>query len=164
MRIEKRWCYCCSWRLVAPATRRVTRLARLAGSCPGASAKRGSSADQGTTFINFTAVTASELSKSQIAIAMPLMKAGLSQCWRASVSFRKLQTRCSSSASPSVARLLATPSDGAERQVYGFIRSIRKQKTRAFASIGDGSSLEPLQAMLSPEQAQRYAFVLIFRL
>ena len=37
--------------------------------------------------------------------------------------------------------------------VNGFVRSLRKQKRVAFAAIGDGSSLEPLQAVLSPEQA-----------
>ena len=39
--------------------------------------------------------------------------------------------------------------------VSGYVRSIRNQKTRSFASIGDGSSLEPLQALLTPLQAER---------
>ncbi|KAF4624800.1 hypothetical protein G7Y89_g13367 [Cudoniella acicularis] len=38
--------------------------------------------------------------------------------------------------------------------VNGFIRSIRKQKHYAFASIGDGSSLKALQAVLAPHQAE----------
>ncbi|KAF2501794.1 mitochondrial carrier [Lophium mytilinum] len=38
--------------------------------------------------------------------------------------------------------------------VNGFIRTVRKQKRVAFAAIGDGSSLQPLQAVLSPEQAE----------
>jgi len=40
--------------------------------------------------------------------------------------------------------------------VNGFVRSIRKQKRVAFAAIGDGSTLESLQAVLSPEQANMY--------
>ncbi|TVY19142.1 Mitochondrial asparagine--tRNA ligase [Lachnellula arida] len=56
---------------------------------------------------------------------------------------------------PSVARLLATgPADPSNVVVNGFIRSLRSQKQRAFASIGDGSSLEPLQALLTPAQAK----------
>lgn len=57
---------------------------------------------------------------------------------------------------PSVARLLATgPADPSNVVVNGFVRSLRSQKQRAFASIGDGSSLEPLQALLTPAQAKR---------
>lgn len=40
--------------------------------------------------------------------------------------------------------------------VNGFVRSIRKQKRVAFAAIGDGTTLEPLQAVLKPEQATGY--------
>lgn len=40
--------------------------------------------------------------------------------------------------------------------VTGFVRSIRKQKRIAFAAIGDGTSSEPLQAVLRPEQAAKY--------
>ncbi|KAJ5094441.1 hypothetical protein N7456_010302 [Penicillium angulare] len=40
-----------------------------------------------------------------------------------------------------------------EVKVNGFIRSVRKQKHRAFAEISDGSTIEPLQAILNPEQA-----------
>ncbi|KAK5002029.1 asparaginyl-tRNA synthetase, partial [Cryomyces antarcticus] len=39
-------------------------------------------------------------------------------------------------------------------RVDGFVRTVRKQKRVAFAAIGDGSSLEPLQAVLKPEQAE----------
>lgn len=83
--------------------------------------------------------------------------AGLRRYLRAG-AYAVSQPRFSSSSTASnisVAKLLATPADEGQREVYGFVRSIRKQKTRAFASIGDGSSLEPLQAMLTPEQAQR---------
>jgi hypothetical protein len=88
---------------------------------------------------------------------MPVAKTGLQGCLRAA-NCGKALARYHSSVSPSlsVAKLLATPADDGERQVFGFIRSIRKQKTRAFASIGDGTSLEPLQALLTPAQAQRY--------
>lgn len=37
--------------------------------------------------------------------------------------------------------------------VNGYVRSIRKQKRVAFAAIGDGSTIESLQAVLKPEQA-----------
>jgi hypothetical protein len=57
-----------------------------------------------------------------------------------------------------VAKLLnSSPSDRSVA-VNGFIRSIRNQKARSFAVIGDGTSLEPLQALLTPVQAQRYVF------
>ncbi|WPG98035.1 asparaginyl-tRNA synthetase [Acrodontium crateriforme] len=36
--------------------------------------------------------------------------------------------------------------------VHGWVRSVRKQKRIAFAALGDGSSLESLQAVLKPEQ------------
>ncbi|KAJ5174831.1 Nucleic acid-binding OB-fold [Penicillium canariense] len=40
-----------------------------------------------------------------------------------------------------------------EVKVNGFIRSVRKQKRFAFAEISDGSTAEPLQAILKPAQA-----------
>lgn len=90
------------------------------------------------------------------AVIMPRANSGLRRCLRAGAhSIARPRYSSSAATNVSVAKLLATPADEAEREVYGFIRSIRKQKTRAFASIGDGSSLEPLQAMLTPEQAQR---------
>ncbi|KAG4028835.1 hypothetical protein MFRU_019g01210 [Monilinia fructicola] len=58
----------------------------------------------------------------------------------------------------SVAKLLGTlPKDIDEVKVNvnGFIRSIRNQKKISFASIGDGSSVQPLQALLTPQQAER---------
>lgn len=39
-------------------------------------------------------------------------------------------------------------------EVEGFVRSIRKQKRIAFAAIGDGSNLQPIQAVLEPAQAE----------
>jgi hypothetical protein len=52
----------------------------------------------------------------------------------------------------------ASPSPSSPRSltVNGFVRSIRKQKRVAFATIGDGSSLEALQAVLTPDQAKGY--------
>ncbi|KAJ9303928.1 hypothetical protein DTO217A2_6628 [Paecilomyces variotii] len=40
-----------------------------------------------------------------------------------------------------------------EVKVQGFIRSVRKQKRFAFAEISDGSTVQPLQAILTPAQA-----------
>jgi hypothetical protein len=47
-----------------------------------------------------------------------------------------------------------SPSIGDTIRVNGFVRSVRKQKKFAFAAIGDGSTLKPLQAVLTPEQAE----------
>ena len=38
-------------------------------------------------------------------------------------------------------------------KVAGLVQSIRKQKSAVFANIADGTTLEPLQAVLQPEQA-----------
>lgn len=59
----------------------------------------------------------------------------------------------------SVASLLSSISSSDASQprdvtVNGFVRSVRKQKRVAFAHLGDGSSLDPLQVVLSPEQAE----------
>lgn len=43
-----------------------------------------------------------------------------------------------------------------EIKINGFIRSVRKQKRFAFAEISDGSTVEPLQAILKPAQAAEY--------
>ncbi|KAM0140095.1 hypothetical protein ACHAPC_005607 [Botrytis cinerea] len=58
----------------------------------------------------------------------------------------------------SVAKLLGTSPENVDEvkvNVNGFIRSIRNQKKISFASIGDGSSVQPLQALLTPQQAER---------
>ena len=46
----------------------------------------------------------------------------------------------------------STPEDST-LQINGAIRTIRKQKRVAFAEITDGSTIKPLQAVLSPSQA-----------
>jgi aspartyl/asparaginyl-tRNA synthetase len=38
--------------------------------------------------------------------------------------------------------------------VTGFVQTVRKQKKIAFVALSDGSSLEPLQAVLHPDQAE----------
>ncbi|KAM5435117.1 asparaginyl-tRNA synthetase [Microsporum ferrugineum] len=43
--------------------------------------------------------------------------------------------------------------DNKELRVQGHIRFLRKQKRFAFAQISDGTSLQPIQAVLTPEQA-----------
>jgi asparaginyl-tRNA synthetase len=60
---------------------------------------------------------------------------------------------------PSIASLLARPPRGEEKQseritVTGFIRTVRHQKLRSFVEIGDGSTVESLQAVLEPGQAK----------
>ena len=39
--------------------------------------------------------------------------------------------------------------------LHGLIRSVRKQKRVAFAALSDGTTLEPAQVVLKPEQAER---------
>ena len=81
----------------------------------------------------------------------------LSRCLRLA-SIHSSRSLYSSARKPphSVADLLDTPPATPDTVIVnGFVRSIRNQKNRSFASIGDGSSLEPLQALLTPQQAQR---------
>lgn len=51
--------------------------------------------------------------------------------------------------------LLDTTQDNGNVAVRAWIRSVRKQKQVAFANINDGSSLKGMQAILTPEQAER---------
>lgn len=94
--------------------------------------------------------------------SIPHIAVAMSRCFlplpgRALSQIRMLHSAVRSCAPLSVARLLeTTPADPDNVMINGFIRSIRSQKKWTFASIGDGSSLEPLQALLTPEQAQRY--------
>ena len=64
---------------------------------------------------------------------------------------------------PSIAHLLDKgPQDVNRVVVNGFIRSIRNQKQVSFASIGDGTTLKPLQALLTPDLAQRSELLIPF--
>ncbi|KAF2658140.1 asparaginyl-tRNA synthetase [Lophiostoma macrostomum CBS 122681] len=63
--------------------------------------------------------------------------------------------RCSSSSSPTstIASLLSPTPPCPTLTLNGFVRTVRKQKRVAFAAIGDGSSMQTVQAVLTPEQA-----------
>ncbi|KAK3384962.1 hypothetical protein B0H63DRAFT_175216 [Podospora didyma] len=68
--------------------------------------------------------------------------------------------RClSQQASRSVAQLLDwRPAEKADDVVVnGFVRSVRSMKTHRFVSLGDGSSLLPLQAVVHTDQAEGLA-------
>ncbi|KAL8760725.1 MAG: hypothetical protein Q9184_003105 [Pyrenodesmia sp. 2 TL-2023] len=58
---------------------------------------------------------------------------------------------------PTVASVLALRTIGSQEdtaiQVAGSVRTIRKQKLRAFLEIGDGSTVHGLQVLLTPNQA-----------
>jgi asparaginyl-tRNA synthetase len=63
----------------------------------------------------------------------------------------------SSSKSYSIASLLSrelTPPENEVITINGFVRSVRKQKRVAFAALADGSAMQPLQAVLTPAQAE----------
>jgi asparaginyl-tRNA synthetase len=81
----------------------------------------------------------------------------LSRCLRLASTHSSRSLHSAARKAPhSVADLLGTPPAAPDTVIVnGFVRSIRNQKNRSFASIGDGSSLEPLQALLTPQQAQR---------
>ncbi|KAK3677351.1 asparaginyl-tRNA synthetase [Recurvomyces mirabilis] len=54
----------------------------------------------------------------------------------------------------SVAQLLTKPGGEVnDVDVYGWVRNVRRQKKVAFVALGDGSSLDPLQAVLKPDDA-----------
>ncbi|KAL6709538.1 asparaginyl-tRNA synthetase [Coniothyrium glycines] len=46
-----------------------------------------------------------------------------------------------------------TPKEGSSLTISGYVRTIRKQKRVAFAAIGDGSTLQTVQAVLAPQLA-----------
>ncbi|KAF2835926.1 mitochondrial carrier [Patellaria atrata CBS 101060] len=71
--------------------------------------------------------------------------------------------RSSTVTRPNIASLLhptsspsttSKPSEGATISINGFIRSVRQQKRVAFAAIGDGTTFEPLQVVMSPFLAE----------
>lgn len=73
--------------------------------------------------------------------------------------------RCSSTfCSTNIAELLRpsplssssqrSPPDGGTLTINGYVRTVRKQKRIAFAAIGDGSTLQTVQAVLAPQLAE----------
>ncbi len=84
----------------------------------------------------------------------------LQRCLGVASSHGRRLYHSSGSSCLTVAKLLDSPASEENVTVNGFIRSIRNQKARSFVVIGDGTSLEPLQALLTPAQAQRYVFPL----
>jgi hypothetical protein len=87
------------------------------------------------------------------------MRPCLSKCIRKGLNHSRAIHAISQPGPLSIAHLLDEGTQNPESVIVnGFIRSIRNQKQRSFASIGDGSSLEPLQALLTPEQAKRFEF------
>jgi asparaginyl-tRNA synthetase len=55
----------------------------------------------------------------------------------------------------SVATILAREEPVEDAEVHGWVRSVRKQKKIAFAALGDGSTLDSLQAVLKPDQVEQ---------
>ena len=97
----------------------------------------------------------------RLALRFPYVHATPTRCAQAPLSCRP---RCISTLSPpSIAALLrqSQPQSSAQQPsssgetltLHGFVRSVRKQKRIAFAAIGDGSSLQTVQAVLTPSQA-----------
>ena len=90
------------------------------------------------------------------------------QVWRRTfaTSVARLGSSSTTNARPALLRcaqiLHASKTEGLcsledqEVKVNGFIRSVRKQKKFAFAEISDGSTVEPLQAILKSAQAAEY--------
>jgi hypothetical protein len=87
------------------------------------------------------------------------------QIWRRSFATSAARLSNSSVTGPSISRcahILQSSKGGTcsfeaqEVKVNGFIRSVRKQKRFAFAEISDGSTVEPMQAILKPAQAAEY--------
>ena len=61
----------------------------------------------------------------------------------------------------SIATVLAIAPSAADNQVtaFGSVRTVRKQKHRAFVEVGDGSTVHTLQAILEPPQAEGYVLL-----
>jgi asparaginyl-tRNA synthetase len=55
----------------------------------------------------------------------------------------------------SIATMLACDVRLMNAEVHGWVRSVRKQKKIAFVALGDGSTLESLQAVLKPDQVEQ---------
>jgi aspartyl/asparaginyl-tRNA synthetase len=58
---------------------------------------------------------------------------------------------------PTIRQILSTPSSAQSPvTVKGWVKYLRKQKQVAFAEINDGSCAKGLQAVLNPEDVQKY--------
>lgn len=55
---------------------------------------------------------------------------------------------------PTVAQLQQGLAEGARVSVHGWVRTVRRLKRVAFVSLADGTSREPVQAVLSTTQAK----------
>jgi asparaginyl-tRNA synthetase len=83
------------------------------------------------------------------------------RCARSNAQLPSLITKRYVSSTPGeagIAGLLARQDDVEDSTVNGWIRSLRKQKKVAFAAIQDGSTIDSLQAVLKPEQAEGQVF------
>jgi len=75
--------------------------------------------------------------------------------------FRRFASTSSRRLPPTIRQILARePEPQTILSVTGHIKSVRKQKRVVFAAVNDGSCLEGLQAVLSPDDAHR--FVVLF--
>lgn len=68
----------------------------------------------------------------------------------------------SSSAQPPPSLILQRGGGTQPVTVAGFVRTIRNQKQRSFVELGDGSTIYPLQAVLSPSHAKGYVSLFLF--
>lgn len=75
-----------------------------------------------------------------------------------SAASQRLHTSSLRRSSPSVAAVLATPPTHDQRivTVVGSVRTVRNQKHLSFVELGDGSTVQSLQAVLEPSQAEGY--------
>lgn len=69
---------------------------------------------------------------------------------------QRLQSSSLRSSTLDVATVLGTPATNDQRvvTVAGSIRTVRKQKHLSFVELGDGSTVQSLQAVLEPSQAE----------
>jgi hypothetical protein len=117
-----------------------------------------------TTFINHAAVTCCSIKVTACDAHISMRR--FYNCVRAELSrpgavkLSTIHPRHSSTASPLAINTLLNadgPSlENTRQSVQGFVRSVRKQKNVAFAAVSDGSTLEALQVVLTPSQAQEY--------
>jgi hypothetical protein len=108
--------------------------------------------------LKFREMTLHERSYHTILGLHPMAHTASQRCLKLTSSHARRLYHSSGPPCPTVAKLLNSSPSDENVTVNGFIRSIRNQKARSFAVIGDGTSLEPLQALLTPVQAQRYVF------